>query len=144
MLRIRHTYLPRSLARQTTRPMSSSDNEAIDEQAAAQPLVQSAVPPPNRVLHPYPVRELAVLQRLIRGDMERQRLSLRMAAKTGPISIGSLSALLDPERIADPNKQPKRPARRSTLLHVKSLRWTSPRTRSVIDRLLATDRTRHR
>lgn len=144
MLRIRYTSVPRLLAGQTTRTMASSDKGTVDRQAAAQPLVQISALIPYRLRLPYPVRQLAVLQTLLRRDIAQRRLSLRMAAKTGPISIGSLSALLDRERIADPDKQPKRPARRSTLLHVRSLTWTSPRTRAVIDRLLATDRTRRR
>jgi hypothetical protein len=119
--------------------MSGANNKTIDGQTAISSLtlVPGVI---KRVRLPYPVRELALIQHLLRRDMARQHLSLRKAAKTGPISVGSLSALLDPDRITDGNKQPKRPMRLPTLLHIRNLSWASPRTHRVIEGLLAADR----
>ncbi len=84
------------------------------------------------------VRVLAVVQRLILRDMDRLNLSLRGAARTGRIPVGTLSFLLDGSRVTDPDKQPKRRCHRGTLLHLRAMPWIRPLTERTLDRLLAT------
>lgn len=83
---------------------------------------------------PRHVKELRLLQRLLRCDMKRQGLSLRAAAKQGPIALGTLCHLLDERRVTDAKKHPKRPAHRATFLELRSLSWAGRRTIRVIDR----------
>ena len=83
---------------------------------------------------PRCVKELRLLQRLLRCDMKRQGLSLRAAAKWGPIALGTLCHLLDERRVTDATKHPKRPIHRATLLELKSLSWAGRRMIRVIDR----------
>lgn len=94
-------------------------------------------PAANARLHDY-VRVLCVVQRLILRDMGRLNLSLRGAARAGRIPVGTLSFLLDRNRVTDPDKQPKRRCHRGTLLHLRAMPWIRPLTVRTLDRLLAT------
>lgn len=86
--------------------------------------------PPARL--PGPVKELRVLQRLLRRDMAREGLSLRGAAKQGPIALGTLCHYLDERRVTESALQPKRLPRRATLLELQSLSWAGSRTKRFI------------
>lgn len=92
----------------------------------------SVSPAPARL--PRLVRELRLVQKLLRCDMERQGLSLRAAAKQGPIALGTLCHLLDERRVTDATKHPKRPTHRATLFELRSLSWAGRRTIRLINR----------
>lgn len=87
------------------------------------------------------VRELRVLQGLFRRDMERQGLSLREAAHRAGMSISSFHYVLDPKRVTNPAKRPKRHMRHATLLQLRQITWLRRRTRRVLDaRIVASAR----
>lgn len=87
--------------------------------------------PPAKL--PSEVKEARILQRLLRRDMERQGLSIRAAAKEGPIALGTLCRHLDERRVTERAKQPKRHLRRATLLELRNLSWAGPRTKRLIE-----------
>lgn len=82
------------------------------------------------------VRVLRLIQKLFRHDMERQGLSLREAARRAGISISSFHYALDPERITQSAKRPKRHMRHATLLQLRQIPWLRSRTRRVLDGLI--------
>ena len=86
---------------------------------------------------PFRVRSLRVVQKLLKRDMQYHRLGLREGAREGMISVGTLSFVLDEERVSILEKQPKRGFRIGTLLQLRSIAWTRRRTRRVLDQLLA-------
>lgn len=85
------------------------------------------------------VRVLRLVQRLLLRDMRRQNLSLRRAARRGGVPLGTLYLVLDPARVSDPNKQPKRCLRKSTLLLLKAMPWLGPMASTTLGRLIDAD-----
>lgn len=83
------------------------------------------------------MRELRLIQKLFRTDMERQRLSVRGAARRAGMSISSFHYVLDPERVFDPAKRPKRHMRHATLLQLRQIPWLGRRTKRVLDGRIA-------
>ena len=83
------------------------------------------------------VRVLRVIQKLFRHDMAHQRLSLREAAHRAGISISSFHYVLDPQRITQSAKRPKRHMRHATLLQLRQIPWLRARTLRVLDGLIA-------
>jgi len=85
---------------------------------------------------------LSLVQRLLLREMRLQKLSKRKAARTSGVPLGTLSYLLDPERISDPAQWPKRPLRRGTLLELRAIPWLGRLSVRAIDCLLKlTERT---
>lgn len=82
------------------------------------------------------VRVLHVVQRLLARDMRQQKLGLRKAARDGQIAVGTLSFLLDINRVNDPDKRPKRGLRKGTLLHLRAMSWIRPLTARTLDCLI--------
>lgn len=83
------------------------------------------------------VRELRVLQGLFRRDMKRQGLSLREAAHRAGMSISSFHYVLDPKRVTNSAKRPKRHMRHATLLQLRQIVWLRRRTKRVLDARIA-------
>lgn len=127
--------LPRSFAGQITRAMASSDLNS-DRRPADDGMRTSSRPSTKPRRPTRSVRQLRLLQLLLRRDMERNGLSLRRAAREGNMALGTLANLLDRQRVTVLAKQPKRPIRRPTLLHVRSFKWIGERTGKVLDLML--------
>jgi hypothetical protein len=72
--------------------------------------------------------------------LRSRKLSLRKAAREGRIAIGTLSSILDSQRVIDPARHPKRGVHRGTLFQVRALPWIGRLTARTLDRIIAAPR----
>jgi len=69
--------------------------------------------------------------------MQRQKLSLREAARRGRIAISTLAFVLDSARLQDPDRCPKRGMSRGTMMVLRDMPWIGMLAVTMLDRLIA-------
>lgn len=94
-------------------------------------------------MHHDCLRAHEIIGRLLVRDMRRRGLSLRQAAKTGPVAIGTLSLAIDVARLHDPDRRPKRGIRRGTAMVLRNLSWIGCLSATILDRMIAAMARRH-